>query len=176
MAIGDGDGSGRIGLTLESDSVERNLTHEASFNQRAADHRLIVVAVRQPCQESGRIGREQWHHRLGDAVGEFVVLDAIPDIEQERPARAQHPACLREGFRLVRKEHGTELAHHHIKGVIGKWKAHRIGLLPRHRAAGANALGVVEHGLIQIGSDDGYVGGQLSGKVARDHPRASGDL
>ncbi len=61
-------------------------------------------------------GRDGFHHD----IGEPVLLNPIPDIEQEASAWLQYPIGFGESLPLVRAEHHTELAHHGVELHIRK--------------------------------------------------------
>ena len=90
----------------------------------------------------------------GHHVGEFVLRDAVPDVEEETPARPQHAARLPVALDLVGKEHRAELAGHDVEAPIAERQRQRVGLLPLDAAAGLPPRCLVEHRLVEIGRHD----------------------
>jgi hypothetical protein len=89
--------------------------------------------VRRARHEARRVGGEHRRQRVGHDVGELVVLDAIPGVEEERAAGAQHAARFGKRMALVGEEHDAELADDEVELAIAEGQLHRVGLLPLHR-------------------------------------------
>ena len=127
-------------------------------------------------QESRGIRGEERLQRLRYHAGEFVLLDAVPHIEQEHAAGPEDAAGFRKRLRLVRKEHGPELADDGVERAIREGQLHSVCLAPLHRTACADRRCHVQHRLIEVGRDDRRAVRQRRCKAAGDHAGAGGDL
>jgi hypothetical protein len=65
--------------------------------------RNVVIAVRRARHETRRIRGKDGREGACHHVGEFVVLDSIPDVEQQVSARLQHAARLANALALSGK-------------------------------------------------------------------------
>src|SRR5258708_7839868 len=140
------------------------------------DRRGGVGGVGGAREEAGRVLGKERYERGRHGIGEFVLLDAVPGVEEEQSARAQHATCLREGLRLVGEEHHAELAHDGVELSILERQLHGVRLAPLHRAPYPDGAGLLEHRRIEVRGDDGHVGGQRGIEGARDGAGARCDL
>jgi hypothetical protein len=113
---------------------------------------------------------------LRHRVGELILVDPIPDVEDELTTGAEHPPRFRECPGFVGEEHGPELADDHVKICIGKRQVQGIGLPPLHWTSGPFGGGLIQHRLVQIRRDNRASWGQRPGKVASHDARSRGDL
>src|ERR1051326_2592421 len=88
---------------------------EAGVRERGADGWDIVVPVGDPPQEARRIVGKERRDDAGRQRGECILLDTIPDTEDEPPAGFEDPMRLYIGLHLVRKERDAELADYGVK-------------------------------------------------------------
>src|SRR5258707_10672508 len=95
-----------------------------------------MVAMRRARHEARRIVWKYCRQRLRHHVGEFVLLDGPPNVEEEASARPQGPARLPVSLDLVGKEHHAELASHDIEATIAERQRERVGLFPLDPALG----------------------------------------
>src|SRR5690348_2536222 len=147
---------------------------ESAVGEIFPDRSLIVVTMGCPDKETWRIFRKNHFERGRYAVGEFVLRDAVPDVENKETSRLEHPAYLGERLGFVRKEHGAKLAHGGIEFAVGEGKRHGVCLLPPNRTYGPHRCRFVQHGLIQIRCDDGNVFQGCQGP--RHYASACGDF
>src|SRR5215467_10145237 len=108
--------------------------------------------MRRPRQEQWRVIWKHVSYGAGDEVGEFIVFDFIPHIKKKGTAGLQNASRLAIGLSLIREEHHPELAHDGIECGIGEWQGLSIGFLPADAPRCGSRRGVVEHGLVEIGS------------------------
>ncbi len=140
---------------------------EAAGGQVAPNDVRLEVAMWCARKKTRRIAWIQRRNRLLHGRGELVVLDPVPDVEQEHAAGPQHAARFRVGTHSIGEKHHAELTHDSIEARIGKRQLHRIGLAPLHRARGSAGSGAIEHRLIQIGGNNGGTGWQTRGQRPR---------
>ena len=153
------------------DSLDRDVC-EAGGLQIAADLILIVVAVRRAGHETRRVVREDGGQCLRDHVGEFVVLNPVPDVEEKTAAVLQHAPRFRKTLDPVRKKHRAELAGDGVKTPVTERQRQRIGWLPRDPPVGKHFPGLRQHRLVQVGRRDAAVGGQLRRQCPGENPGA----
>jgi hypothetical protein len=144
--------------------------------QVAFDRRAVVIAVRRSRHEARRVGRKDRGERVRHDVGELVVLDPVPRVEEERTARAKDAARFGVGVALVGEEHDAELADDGVELAVGEGQLHRVGLLPLHRPRGADLPRGRDHAGVEVGGDDLGRRRQLRREGARDDTGAGGDL
>jgi hypothetical protein len=144
----------RRGSAAGSDGVDARYSGKAAQRQIARDHLHVVIAVRRARQEARRVGGEHRCQRPRHHIGELVVLDAVPGIEDEHTAGAQHAPRLRTSACLVGEEHDAELADDDVERCLVERQLQRVGRLPLHGMRRAGCGRAVEHRLVQIGGDD----------------------
>ena len=120
-----------MGFAPVIDRFDRKLGKPGG-GQLLADLADVVMAVRRAGHEQGWILRKERGQCLGHDVGEFVVGDPVPDVEEETTLRLQDAAGLPVAFHPVGKEHDAELAGDDIECPILERQGERIGLSPRH--------------------------------------------
>ncbi|MPM48880.1 hypothetical protein SDC9_95607 [bioreactor metagenome] len=135
-----------------------------------------MVAMRDSGHELRRVVWKQRGQCLRHVGREVVVLDPVPEAEQERAAKAQHSTRFGKGCHLVRQEHVAELADDQVHALIIERKRHCIGLKKTYLAAGTDAGGLGEHGGVDVGGDDGDLGRQLVCELARNYAGACGNF
>ena len=106
-----------------------------------------------------------------------ILVDAVPDIEQEHAAFAQDAAHLPEGGRPVGNERDAERAHHRAEGRVRERKRCAVRFLPLD-ARGIGKLGarIVEHRPGEIGRHQPHRGIEVLAQAAGDDAGAAGDL
>src|SRR5882724_2657250 len=67
---------------------------EAGLPEFVPDDPDIVIAVGRAGQELWRVGGEQGRHRVGQHAAHLVLLDPVPDTEEEAPAGPEHAQRL----------------------------------------------------------------------------------
>ncbi len=105
--------------------------------------------------------RKDRRQRFGHDIGEFIVGDFVPDVEEETATRLKNAAGFPVGRNLVREKHGAELAGDDIERFILKRQGERIGLPPGD-SIGLRLLrcGMIQHRLVEIGRHDAGVRGK----------------
>ena len=176
LTIGDGGNPRRRRAAAGRNGHDVGRSVESALREIARDRPMVMIAVRRPRQETRRILREDCRHRLCHRVGEFVLFDPIPDIEDEDAVRTEHASRLRKCLRLIGKEHRAELADDGVELSVPKGKLHRVCLPPLHRTPDAGRDRLIDHRLIQIGGDDRDAFGQRGRQGSRHHAGAGGDL
>jgi hypothetical protein len=68
---------------------------KAGGAQVGLDPRQIVIANGGSSEELGRIVGEEVRQQLGNAAADRIVIEAVPDVEQEPAVRGQNAARLR---------------------------------------------------------------------------------
>src|SRR5581483_6166021 len=91
---------------------------ETCLLQIAAYLRRIVVTVRRARHETRRIVGENPREGIGHVIGKYILLDAIPYVEQKMSSGLQNALCFTIGRRPVGKEHRAELATNEIEGRV----------------------------------------------------------
>jgi hypothetical protein len=161
---------------------------EVRFGKQRADLPRVVEAVREGGELQLRIaGKERADHLVAGARVRILV-DAVPDIEQEHAAFAQHAAHRPEGGRLVEHEHDSKRAHHRAEGRVRERKRSGIRFPPLDaRGLGELGAGIVEHRPGEIGSHQPHrgiealaqaisstsPGGRAGSRRTRSAPKAS---
>ena len=90
LTVGDRRRARRVCAATHRKRRDLRLFFEAGPGEVCRDSLHFVIAVRRPYQETRRIMREHRGECLGHDIGEFVLLDTVPHVEQECPARTQH--------------------------------------------------------------------------------------
>ena len=122
---------------------------EAGLLEIAGDQRRVVVAVRRAHHHAGRVVRKERGKGVRDVIGEDVLLDAIPDVEEEMPARAEDAPRLAVAGDAVGEEHRAELAEDEIEARVVERQRQGIGLTPVDGLAGRLLRG--RHGRASAG-------------------------
>src|SRR5581483_8073775 len=65
-----------------------------------------------------RIVGENPREGIGHVIGKYILLDAIPYVEQKMSSGLQNALCFTIGRRPVGKEHRAELATNEIEGRV----------------------------------------------------------
>ncbi len=112
------------------------------------------MTVRRPPEKLQWILRIESTNGLRDDISKFVVLDTVPDVEQERAPRPQYAADLSIRGNAIWEEHDGELAHDHVKDRLRIRECHHIGLPPHHRSGRSDFPAIRDHGFVQVGRDD----------------------
>jgi hypothetical protein len=96
--------------------------------QLGDDSPPVVIAVRRSRQKARRIVAEHIRDRSGDEIGEFIVFDTVPDIEDEVAARFEDAPRFAVGLRFVRKRTSprTDRPPHRMIGRGTAASAHRL--------------------------------------------------
>src|SRR3954447_12006237 len=92
--------------------LDRVQDDEPSGHEVGDDHVGIVVRVRHPVEESGRVVGEELAHRARDGGAEVVRLDAVPHPSSNRPSgrrtrAASANARTRDGKNMAPNWHTT---------------------------------------------------------------------
>jgi len=121
------------------------------------------------------LGKERFEGGCHD-VGKLVLLDSIPHVEEKHSPCLKNSARFRESFGFVGKEHYPKLADNGVKLLVLEGQLHGICLTPRHRALRANLGGHVQHGLIQVRSDNRHFFRQQGCKPTGQDTGAGGNF
>lgn len=76
---------------------------EPRLKQVAGNRVAVEVAMRRPGEERRRVVREPGSQRVSHRRRKFVLLDPVPDVEQQQATGCKHPASLRIGVWPVGK-------------------------------------------------------------------------
>ena len=150
LAVCDRRYSSRSCAASSLENVNLDTVVEPSSGQLTSNFVMVEVAVRSTGQKLWRVVGKYRCGSIGHDISELVCLDPIPGVEQKHPAWPKHTPDLRERLRSIRKEHDSELAHHHVKRAILEWQVHDIGLTPENLPIRADGGCVIDHWLIQI--------------------------
>ena len=101
--------------------------HKAGLGQVGADPVDVVISVRRAHHELRRIARKNHLEGFSDGVGEIILLNPVPDVEEEAPAGFQDAAGFGVAFDLVRKN------------ITPNWQATASKLLSSKGSASASA-------------------------------------
>src|SRR5712675_354472 len=116
-------GNSRMARRGRSALLGSSLDHyagEACLLQLNTDKRCVVIAVRRGCQKAWRIVRKDFRERVRNLVSKHVLLDAIPNVEQEISSGLEDSLCLTVAQLAVGQEHDTKLATNQIEGGISE--------------------------------------------------------
>src|SRR5688572_29401699 len=160
----------------ERDRLDGRRGDEPPGRDVAKNGGRVVVPVRDPSKEGWGIGWELRRDRDRDGIGEIVLLDPVPHVEQKKTTSAEDATCLSKRARFFREEHRAELADDRIELTVPEGQLHRIGLAPRHWAFRAPCDRSIHHALVQVGGLDGDGLWQRGGQLAGDHSRARRNL
>src|SRR4029077_10930004 len=88
LTIGNRRKARRRSTALFGSRLDHN-AGETCLPQLAADQLRIVVAVRRACQKARRIVRKNLCESIRDIIRKYILLDAIPYVEQEMSSGLQ---------------------------------------------------------------------------------------
>ena len=143
---------------------------EPGGRKLGADSLDVVIAVRRAREKIRRVVGEQRRDGLGHDIGEFVLLDAVPDVEHKPPARPQDAQRLAVSRRPCRGRTSRRTGRpRHSNERSGNGRASRVGLLPSHALDARRCRREIEHRLIEIGRDDLDRAGQRGRQRAREN-------
>jgi hypothetical protein len=141
------------------------------------DQRRLMVAVGRPRHEARRIARKHLCERLCDIFGEYVLLNAIPDVEYEASIVLEDSLSLPIDGHAFGQEHDAELAADDIERGGAERQCKGVRLSPRDPVVGRLPLrGMVEHRLIEVGRHITSSRRKLWRERTRDDPAARGGL
>src|SRR3954462_13495080 len=103
LAERDRDVLGRWRVAYFSPRFDRYVTEACAF-EVGSDDGLVVIAVRRPGQETGRVVGKQLFERDRCFMRQHIVLEAIPDVEHERAMAVEDALHFPVGLDAVRKE------------------------------------------------------------------------
>ena len=127
-------------------------------------------------QQIGRVAREQASHGLAHNPAEFIVLDPVPDIEDETAARLQHPPRFAIAGQPVSKEHDAELAKDRIERRVVEWQRQCVGVSPADPGKTWLRCCKIEHCLIYVARDYRHRFGEHASEHAGDDAGPRGDF
>ena len=150
-------------------------SRERGFAELGLDLSGIEVPEGRAGEEGRRIPEEEFAEGLNSCEGEFVPFDPVPGGEKEEGSGFENTVDLAVGGKLVWEEHHAELTHNTIEGLIGEWELLGVGLTEADAFVGSSGC-IVEHGLIEVGGNDGNRGRKGVGEAAREDAGACGEF
>jgi hypothetical protein len=114
---------------------------------------------------------------LLDGVGDGVVVEGVPDVEEVDAGGAEDAAGLAHGRFFVGKEHDAVLADDGVEGGVVEGEGAGVGLGEREPGVvGEEAFGGGEHGLADVGGREMGGLGEGAEELACDDAGAAGEL
>ena len=95
----------------------------------------VEISVWRASHEPRRIFGKERFECIRYGVCKLVLLESIPNIEQQYAPCPEHSARFRKRFRLVGEKHCPELANYRVKLSFFEGQLHGVGLTPFNRAA-----------------------------------------
>ena len=148
---------------------------KAGLLEVAPDHGLVEVREGHAV-ERGRVDREKVPQRLVGELGHGVVLDRVPGAEEERTVFAQHTMRFAERLRTVTVEHHAELRGYAVERGVVERQVHRVDHVPVDRCVLHALAAEVDHGGIEIGSENARLLAGDRGQQARQPTGAGGQF
>src|SRR5262249_46879146 len=96
LTISNGRKARRGCMTLFGSRLD-HYTGETCVLQLATDQCRIVVAVRRTCQKARRVVRKNPGESIRHIIGEYILLDAVPYVEQKMSSGLQDSLCFAIG-------------------------------------------------------------------------------
>ena len=130
-----------------------------------------MIPVRRAHHELRRIARKNHLEGFSDGVGKIILLNPVPDVEEEAPAGFQDAARFGVAFDLVRKEHHAELAGHGVEAVVVEGECQGVRLSPVDLVIARKTRSRLgEHRFVQIGCRNPRISGKCDASALVSTP------